>query len=194
MDIRRKVREGLSEFLESDESANFKSLTGAEEIVKLAMSDDKFIDAIIEGSKKYDSYNLVFTKYPTEEGISTFIDKLDEIAEENGNTYSPLVNAYIEDPTMVITQLKDNNIEAINVTFAQYNQPQEDPNKAFKELMPEAIVLSSSENPEDSIVATLDMDNPNFKDAVSGEDFIVSDISNPNIQQQAMATPQLRTP
>ena len=98
MDVVEKVRDGLEDFLESDKSENFKAIGGSEEISKLAMSDDNFIEAIIEGSMEYDTQSFFFTKYPTEDGIAEFIGKLDEIAEEHGNSYNPLVDAYIAKP------------------------------------------------------------------------------------------------
>ena len=62
MDVVEKVREGLENFLDSEKSENFKAIGGSEEISKLTMSDDNFIEAIIEGSMEYDTQSFFFKK------------------------------------------------------------------------------------------------------------------------------------
>ncbi len=183
MDVVEKVREGLEDFLESDKSENFKAIGGSEEISKLAMSDDNFIEAIIEGSMEYDTQSFFFTKYPTEDGIAEFIGKLDEIAVENGNSYNPLVDAYIAEPEQVLEMLRENELETISLTFAEYNIDAQ--NLAQQELQNDlsgAIALTNSENPAESIVSSLDIDTSELKNA-SGDKFIQESVVVANIQK-----------
>ena len=183
MDVVEKVREGLENFLDSEKSENFKAIGGSEEISKLTMSDDNFIEAIIEGSMEYDTQSFFFTKYPTEDGIAEFIGKLDDIAEENGNSYNPLVDAYIAEPEKVLEMLKGNKLETISLTFAEYNIDAQ--NLAQQELQNDlsgAIVLTNSENPAESIVSSLDIDTSELKNA-SGDKFIQESVAVANLQK-----------
>lgn len=183
MDVVEKVREGLEDFLDSEKSESFKAIGGSEEISKLAMSDDNFIEAIIEGSMEYDTQSFFFKKYPTEDGIAEFIGKLDEIAEENGNSYNPLVDAYIAEPEKILEMLKGNELETISLTFAEYNVDTQ--NLAQQELQNDlsgAIALTNSENPAESIVSSLDIDTSELKNA-SGDKFIQKSVAVANLQK-----------
>lgn len=116
MGVREKVIEGFETFLaDAEESANFVKMKGSAELADLIRNDPAFTDAFIEGSKKFDSQ--MFGKLPTEEGITEFVNKLDELADANGQSYTSLTDAYRNDPEHVIEILKKSDIHEFKNIF-----------------------------------------------------------------------------
>lgn len=152
--VMNKVREGISDYLKSPEAEDFHKIPGSEKIVEL-LGDDRFLQALMEGSKEIDSS---FVGNPTKEGLSGIIDRINDVAEQYGGSYEALAKAYEKNPDAVLDALKNNDMDALAVLFEE-NQ--------LIEIMPESMMFAAvdsemdrnpfSEEPEEPALDIADM-------------------------------------
>jgi hypothetical protein len=204
MGIRDAVREGFSEWLEDPANAetvsSLRELGGSEEFIEKFMTDDEFTQAIIDGSYPKGMFGI-----PTEEGIVKIATDIVDMAERNGGTFEPLLNALEENRDEVLNSFsnKDGEIKGADLhrieqmAYDRDGPPTEDNKYASVDTqeVEDAVVLSS-EDPGNSLLASLPpgaIDNLNLIDAQTGGEFNVSDT--PDLSQdQTVQSPNINSP
>lgn len=118
-----KVKDQLEEgFQDPDVKARWDEIDPGGELRQTLLEDEMLLEAIIEGSYKFDSdKHWMVGKIPTEEGLNQYSDKLIEIAHQNGGSLGPLLESYKENPEATLKMLERADFEGLAANL----QPEE---------------------------------------------------------------------
>ena len=112
-----KVREGIENWANSDASAVSRAIDGFDNLYDLFMNDDSFTKAVMDGAETIDTNWMV---YLTENALTQYINALDDLAEQYGGSYQPLVDAYKNNPEQIAEALAARDMDVIDVAYMNY--------------------------------------------------------------------------
>lgn len=112
-----KVREGIAQWANSENSEGSRAMEGFDALYTLFMQNDNFTQAVIDGAEKIDTNLLGFV---TAEGLTQYIQELDNIAMTYGGSYTPLVSAFENNADTIIDALGSGDMNTIDIAYTTY--------------------------------------------------------------------------